>query len=176
MSIQTDRLIIRPLELDDAPDLFEYMSDPVVTEFAIGYPHQTMAEAEHYVESVLNIYDQNYPSIWGICLKPDPTVISTCGFELYFEEHKRAEIGFAFSKSVWGQGIATEAVSTLIKHGFETYNFNRIEAISNPKSIASQRVLEKCGFTKEGLLKEYIWSREEPKDVYLYRILKSDFK
>ena len=68
----------------------------------------------------------------------------------------RASLGFVLSRDFWGKGIATKAVKTVISRGFEELKICRIDAIIDPRNIASRRVCEKSGMVQEGYLKNYI--------------------
>ena len=85
----------------------------------------------------------------------------------------KADLGYVIARKYWGNGIASQAIQLAIQKGFEDLDVTRIEALVDPANIASQRVLEKNGFAKEGWLKNYILQKGIIKDRYIYAILKS---
>jgi [ribosomal protein S5]-alanine N-acetyltransferase len=86
----------------------------------------------------------------------------------------RTEIGFELSKEQWGKGIALEAVEAIINYGYEHMNFQRIEALIEPPNRASQKLVEKLGFIREGLLRNYEFTNGKFDDLYMYSLLKQD--
>lgn len=175
-SIRTERLLIRPLVETDTADLFTIFSNPLVTEYAIGYPHETDEESQNYIRSVLDAYEQGTAAIWGITLMDDPKLIGIVGYELWFSDHHRAEIGYTLAHEHWGNGYATEALHGAVNYGFSQLKLNRIEATAQPGNTASWNVLEKVGFEREGFLKQFILSRKKYRDVYFYSIVYEDWE
>ncbi|CAL8989669.1 unnamed protein product [Prunus brigantina] len=87
----------------------------------------------------------------------------------------RAEVGYALAAEYWGQGIATRAVKMAISDGFkELADLVRMQALVLVENKASQRVLEKLGFYKEGLLRKYTFHKGAVQDVFMYSLLSSD--
>jgi RimJ/RimL family protein N-acetyltransferase len=85
------------------------------------------------------------------------------------------EIGFAIDlPENWGKGLMTEALSIFVPYLFATKNIERIQAIVNPSNIGSKRVLEKCSFEFEGVLRNMYLSRGRPTDVHIYSILREE--
>jgi len=174
-SIRTERLLIRPLVESDNTDLFTIFSNPLVTEYAIGYPHETDEESQNYIRSVLDAYEQGTAAIWGITLINSQKLIGIIGYELWFPDHHRAEIGYTLAHEHWGKGYATEALWGAVNYGFSQLKLNRIEATAQPGNTASWNVLEKVGFNREGFLKQFILSREKYRDVYFYSLVYDDW-
>lgn len=174
-SIRTERLLIRPLVESDNTDLFAIFSNPLVTEYAIGYPHETAEESQNYIRSVLDAYEQGTAAIWGITLINSEKLIGIIGYELWFPDHHRAEIGYTLAHEHWGKGYATEALRGAANYGFSQLKLNRIEATAQPDNQASWHVLQKVGFQREGFLKQFILSREKYRDVYFYSLVYDDW-
>lgn len=82
----------------------------------------------------------------------------------------RAELGYVLAKKYWGKGIATAAVIQAIRFGFDELKLSRIEALLDPKNIASRKVLEKAGMQVEGKLKNYMIFKDHVCDRYLFSI------
>ena len=175
-NIETERILMRAIELDDAPDVFQFAKDPDVLKYSIGDYHQSEEESERFIQSIHHAYENNLAGIWGITIKPDPTVVGTCGFELWFPDHYRAEIGYSLVKRLWHKGYGTEAVKAMIEFGFTSeLKLNRIEATCQEGNIYSSRILEKMGMKREGLLRKHTYSRGVFNDVYMYSLLKSEY-
>jgi ribosomal-protein-alanine N-acetyltransferase len=172
LTLTTDRLRLRELNMSDAPDVFAYASDPEVTRYTSWATHQTLADSERFLESVVLKYYTEKPMDWGIEHKDSGKLIGTCGLINWEPNHARAEIGYVLARPYWGQGYATEAVRAVISFGFHVMLLNRIQATCMLDNTASARVMEKVGMQYEGILREYALIREQYRDLKLYAIIK----
>ncbi len=93
---------------------------------------------------------------------------------LSLNKFKLGKIYYKLLPQKWGRGYATELVKTLIKSGFENFKLHKIEAGVSTENIASIRVLEKSGMTREGLRRKVLPIRGEWKDNYHYAIVEDD--
>jgi len=173
--LETNRLLLRRIEKDDAYDLFTYLSDEEVMKHYGTKPFQTVEEAVRAISRYDSLFNEKRGMRWGITLKGDNKVIGSCVFYNMVTEHYRADIGFVLSRDFWGQGIAQEALKAVIKYGLENLNINRIEAVIEPANIPSQKLVERVGFLREGLLRSYEYFDGKFDDLYMYSLLKSDF-
>lgn len=85
-------------------------------------------------------------------------------------------IGYSMDEKFIGRGIVTEAVRLVMEFAFSTLNMHRIEAYVAPQNLGSIRVLEKSGFTREGLLRELLFINGKWVDHYMYAILQREYK
>lgn len=86
-------------------------------------------------------------------------------------EHKRADISYALSPEYWGSGYATEVVKEVITYGFEKLGIKRIGAVVFVENTSSNKLLEKLGFEKEGVLRNYMYQDGVPHDTNIYSLL-----
>lgn len=175
--LQTPRLALRALRMEDADFLFSEWSDPAVTYFMHDEePLQTREQAEEFLRPLQT--PEKIPNLkwWGIELKADGRLIGTCGYFRWNQQHHRAEIGYDLCSDAWGQGLMPEALQVLIRYGFEEMDLNRIEAMTHIENQRSQRVLTKLGFQREGLLREYYCRDGIYNDQTQYSLLKSEWK
>lgn len=91
-------------------------------------------------------------------------------------KHSRAEIGYKLHPAYWKRGIAGEAIEAVLRYGYYHLQLERIEAIIDPLNLSSQKVLEKHGFKREGLLRHYEYNFGRFNDVYIYAGIKSNFR
>lgn len=166
--IDTGRLLLRKLKLEDASDIYMYAQLPEVVKYSIGYAHQSLAESERFINNVFECYENNSAGLWAIVWQETGRVIGTCGFEYWLHDQFRAEIGYSLSPSYWNRGIMTEAIQEVVRFGFEDMSLNRIEAICHTENLPSQKVLAKNGFINEAFLKQHTHSRGVFFDVYLF--------
>ncbi|MEK5038348.1 GNAT family N-acetyltransferase [Sporosarcina sp. FSL K6-3457] len=174
--IETERLILRQVTTEDATDMFAYLSDQDVVEPMGLDPFETVKDVWDEIGWYTSIYEEGTGIRWGITLKDSGKVIGSCGFLNRIPKHYRAEVGYEVSKDYWGQGIASEALEAVVKYGYHHLQLERIEALIEPANVASQKLVEKQGFEKEGLLRHYEFARGKFDDLYMYSIIKTDFQ
>lgn len=91
--------------------------------------------------------------------------------EAWVPKQRRAEIGYEIHPEYWKKGYATEAALKIISFGFDSLELIRIGAIIFPENEPSNKLLNKLGFQKEGILGSYIYQNGASNDVYAYSIL-----
>jgi len=173
--IQTERLILREIMLEDAQTLFKYWSDIEVTKYLNIDPFINMGQAVNMIRLLKSLFPRREGIRWVIVRKKDDLVIGTCGFNSWIKKSSRGEIGYELGREFWKKGYATEALAEIIKFGFERMNLNRIEAFTVPEALQSINVLQKFGFEKEGLLREYGHWNGHYWDENIYSLLKKDW-
>ena len=151
--LKTTRLVLRELYEGDADDIFVFRSDPEVQKYN-GVPMADVAEVAGMVQFSRDQFAGQHGLLWAVERTDDHRVVGLVGLS-YDSYHARASAGYDFARQVWGRGLATEALQAVIRFGFEQMGLNRIEAETIADNAASVRVLEKLGFTCEGIRKEY---------------------
>ncbi len=137
-------------------------------------PFTSLEDALEEIAWYDSILEEGTGVRWGITLTGQNEVIGSCGFLNVSAKHQRAEIGFELSSDYWGRGIAGEALRAVVRHGFAQLGFHRIEALVEPANTASQQLLERVGFTREGLLRGYEFTQGKYDDLYMYSLLETD--
>lgn len=173
--LETDRLLLRNLTMDDAEDIFDYACDPAVPMYNIWSVHQSIEDSQRFLDATIEQYKNYQLASWGIVHKADKKVIGTCGLEDWIREQARAEIGYALSRKYWGKGYMPEAVCAVIRFGFRMMNLNRIEGRCTIPNTASARVMEKVGMKFEGVLRQHLLAKGCFHDVKMYSILKEEW-
>ena len=173
--LETERLILRKLELKDAKDIFAYASDCEVSKYMTWDTHNSIEDSKGFINFILNRYEKDDAGEWGIVLKKTGRLIGTLGFFQYDKKHNRAELGYVLGHPHWGQGIMPEAVSRLLKFAFDDIGFNRIESCHCLPNEKSGRVMQKVGMYFEGIAKEKFFAKGINWDVKQYAILKKDW-
>ncbi len=172
--IESERLLLRPMNEKDAADLFEFWSDEQVMEYYDVLPLRDLSDAERQIRFFMDSFSSRTMIRWGIEYKPDNKIIGTCGFFSFSEENKKAGMGYELSKAYWGAGIMSEALSLILRHIFAETDINRIEAFTDVPNTASRKLLKRLGFTEEGILRQYERCRGGLIDVVIYSCLRSD--
>lgn len=173
--LETDRLILRKIKLDDIDDMYEYASDAGVTKYLTWYPHDSKAYTFEYVSYLQGRYKVGDFFDWAVTLKSNGKMIGTCGFTRFDFFNDFAEIGYALNPKYHGRGIATEAVARVIEFGFKNLGLNRLECRYMVENIASRRVMEKNGMIFEGVRRQSVLVKGIYRDVGVCAILKSDY-
>jgi ribosomal-protein-alanine N-acetyltransferase len=140
--LETERLYLRELTLDDAPAVQAHFGDPEVTEFMDIDPCKSLQSAREIIE----YHVQDTGVRWGIFDRQTDALIGTCGFHCWDEAAAQAEIGFDLSRTYWGQGLMREAVEAALAFGFDAMALSEIRAFSDRANARSIRLLERLGF------------------------------
>lgn len=150
--LETERLRLRWITLDDAPFLLELMNDPAFIENVADRGLRTAEDAARYItEKMLPSFEQNGFGMNVVELKTSGTPVGTCG--LFKREHmEHVDIGYAFLRTFWGHGFAYEAAVTLLQHGREVLGIPKIVAVTAPGNASSIKLLEKLGLRFERMI------------------------
>ena len=154
MILETERLILRRWEKNNAESLYEYAKDPDVGPIA-GWPaHRSIEESRDVIKNVFNGKEA-----YAICLKTDNRAIGAIELKLnghtdMTERDDECELGYWLGKPFWGQGIVPEAVKEMLRHAFEEIGMTTVWVGYYEGNAKSKRVQEKCGF-------RYRWKSED---------------
>ncbi|KAL5707068.1 hypothetical protein ACHQM5_025162 [Ranunculus cassubicifolius] len=162
------QLSLRPLNLSDVDDVLVWLTDDQVSHYCRWETYTSKEDALDYITNIA------IPHPWyrAICL--DNTLL---GIEILIPLLKlicRGELGYVVGSSYLGKGIATKAVRMVVDCIFDEWKeLERVEALVN---VGSQRVLEKAGFVKEGVLRKYCILKGSTRDMVMFSFLKTDPK
>ena len=173
--LYTKRLMIRPLAVSDAEDMFEYAQTPLVGPKAGWAPHQNIQETIQILRSMVVFKPQYELGNWAIVDRSNHKMIGTIELYNYIPGFK-AELGYALNPNYWGQGIVFEAGLKVLDYGFSVLELKRIEAGTFIDNFQSQRVCEKLGMIKEGIARNgYIRYDGIIFDKIMYGITNEEF-
>lgn len=151
--IETPRLLLRKSRLDDADAIFAgWASDFHVTRYLSWLRHESVGTTEVFLRDSDAEWSRWCAGPLLVESRDTGALIGSTG--LHFKVADRAEIGFVFSRPAWGCGYATEAVRALLAEACTLAPLS-VFAIVHPDNVASMRVLDKCGFTYDGVLRAY---------------------
>ena len=142
--IKTERLVLRPLTLDDMPTVHEYASDLDTTKYMIYLPNKTLDKTTSFVHLAILELEKDYPLYYEFA-------VTTCGSHIgtvsvYLDEQRReGEFGWVLNKKYCGKGYATEAVLALKDFAINYLKLEKIVARCDSRNIPSQRVMQKMG-------------------------------
>jgi RimJ/RimL family protein N-acetyltransferase len=157
--LETARLRLRYFTADDADRLVELDSDPeVMRHITFGVPTPRAAYQDTYLPRWFEIYVRQ-PGLGYFAAETHDTGEFLGWFHLRDDriEPEYVELGYRLRRSAWGCGYATEGGRALLHHGFGTLGLERISARTLKRNLASQRVMQKCGFAHAG---EFVYEQD----------------
>lgn len=170
--LETPRLHLRPLTIEDAKDMFAYTSIPDNFRFLKRESHQSVEEDRAFLQNVLEGYCQHREFIWGITTQTESGIIGTCRlFNLRLEEQS-CEVSYMVHPAQQGQGIASEAVGRLIEYAFQDLEFSTVFACCAVANVGSEQVMRKCGMRQVQVLPHHANLHGIWQDFLLYSIEK----
>lgn len=172
--LHTERLDLIEIQQSHLGDLYRLFSDEEVTRFYNLLPFRREEEAQKLLDWFCCRFRDGLGIRWGIVEKGNTSLMGTIGFNNYTKFH-RANIGYDLRKVYWHQGYMTEALREVIDYAFDTLEVNRIEAEVMQGNKASDILLGKAGFRKEGILREWMYWNNQHYDMTMFSLLKSDW-
>lgn len=173
--IETERLKLRELSMDDVDDIYGYASIPEVSTFLLWYPHKSKQDSIDFINFAKNMFEKDISIIWGIELKEEKKLIGIFDLRTIQLINDCAEIGYVISSAYWNKGYISEAIKVIIKFCFDELMLNRVEAHCDEENIGSARVMEKAGMKYEGTLREKLFVKDKYRSMKLYSILKKEY-
>lgn len=146
--LETDRLLLQEFSLDDVEGLFALNADPEVMQYTGDKAFSSRKDTEDFILNYQDVYVKYGIGRWSLRCKKDGRYIGWCGLKKH--QNGIVDIGFRLLRLEWGRGYATEAASACLTFGRDQLQFDRIIGRCHKDNIASQRVLEKIGFTLQG--------------------------
>ena len=177
-TLETPRLVLRPITEADADAVFAACSNPRVTEHTLFETHASRDASVAFIRTyALPNYDQGVPDPLAVALKDDPARLIGClGGRWNTQANQCVEFGYWVAEPFWGKGIATEAARAVVPYLFDALSAERVQAHCMAPNAASGRVLEKAGLTYEGTLRSAILRRGRFWDIKMYSILRAEWE
>jgi RimJ/RimL family protein N-acetyltransferase len=183
--LETQRLTIRPIEAHDLDALFVHHSDPVVTRYIPHVRWATRADADPWFARVLERREkQSAVQCVVVRRAADAQPEAVIGTLMLFNFERAsglAELGYLLGRVYTGRGFATEAATAFLDFAFAGresggLGLRRIEATIDARNEASNRLAERLGFVREGLLRERWLADGELQDINLFGLLSRDWR
>ena len=174
--LSTPRLTLRRMRIGDDADMYDYARLPEVTRYLLWSPHPDRAYTREYLKYIATRYAAGTFYDWALVEKASGHMIGTCGFASIDAQNESAEIGYVLHPRVWGQGLAAEAVRTVMAFGFDRLLLERIEARFIRGNDASLRVMQKVGMTFEGYHRQSLLIKGVRRDIGYSAILASEYR
>ncbi len=169
MRLSTSRLLLRPLEEDDAQAFFAYRRLPQVGRYQSFHPSR-LEEAQAFIHRQPSGFGE--PETWfQLAIEREGALVGDLG--VHFVGEQQVEVGFTLAPTSQGQGFATEALCGLLGRLFP--DKHRAFASVDPRNPASMAVLDRVGFRREGTLRRALWFKGEWVDDVVYGLLASEW-
>jgi RimJ/RimL family protein N-acetyltransferase len=175
MLIGTERLVLRRFRPSDAETLAAYRSEPDVARYQSWTAPVSLEQARAIV-ATLAAGDPDQPGWFQYAIErtADRAHIGEVGVDLH-DNRRRAEIGFTLAPAYQHRGYAGEAVRAVLDHLFRVRGLHKVSAEVDARNAPSARLLERLGFTREGLLRAHTWIKGEWTDDLLYGLLADEW-
>ncbi|KAJ4722490.1 Acetyltransferase (GNAT) domain protein [Melia azedarach] len=169
-SLRSTGISLRLLDVSDVDDFMVWASDDRVTRFCSFESYTSREDGINYIKNIV----ANHPWLRAICISNRAigaiSVAANSG-----NDKCRGELGYVLAAEYWGKGIATQAVKMVASTIFDEWpHLERLEALVDVENGGSQRVLEKAGFKREGVLRKYIISKGSTRDMVMFSLLSTD--
>ncbi|MFP7296181.1 GNAT family N-acetyltransferase [Neobacillus niacini] len=174
--LETERLKLVHITQDYAEKLFEIFSLEEVTKYYGSDSFTSKEEASKLIDMFQKGFYEKRSIRWGMILKKEETFIGTLGLNGLQLKNKKTEIGYELHPNYWRNGYASEAIKEVITYSFCDLELNRIGAVVFPENKASLKLLEKLGFMKEGLLRDYLHQNNQFHHTYMLSLLKREWE
>ncbi|KAK7280084.1 hypothetical protein RJT34_25146 [Clitoria ternatea] len=173
--VDLTQISLRPINPSDLNDLMLWTTDEKVAKYCTWEPYTSKEDGINFIQNIAS------KSLWfrAICLQNRAIgcidLFSCSGKETGRE--KSVELGYALGSRYWGRGIATQVVKQVVEVAFSEFtHLERVEALVDVENVASQRVLEKAGFQREGVLRKYLLMKGKARDMVMYSVLSNDLQ
>ncbi len=170
MILETERLVLRPIERDDWRPLFPIMSDPAVMAYWDSTEIDDPEVVAQMVAAQVEDMDTDRAAYWAIEHGGDRAFLGACELSDIDRRHRRGEVGFLLAKSAWGHGFGLEAMRAVVAYA-AALGLKRLWARAHAGNARSEHLLLQLGFEEEGYLRGHIQRDGERRDCKIFGLL-----
>ena len=178
-NLETPRLNLTKLSLEDTQSIFELFSDEVVIRYYDLEAFKQLSESTQIINFFNARFNESVGIRWAIRLKNTNQLIGTCGFNSWNSKMKNAVIGYDLLPKYWGKGYTTEAVNSIVRLAFlgdlPCGSLNRIQGDTVVGNTASESLLLKVGFKEEGIRRQSGYWKNQFHDLKCFGLIKSEY-
>jgi ribosomal-protein-alanine N-acetyltransferase len=176
--IVADEITLRKIVASDHDSLFEIYSNEKLFQYSPIMLKKNKDTVANMIVHFERDFHKRKEIFLGICLNSDPdNIVGVAEMFDYSQDVNMITIGYRLNERFWAKGIATKTVKIMTDFLFSDIGINRIQAYVMPENIKSQNVLQRNGFTKEGIIRQgHVWKGQGVVDLVLYSLLISDTK
>ncbi|MDH4110973.1 MAG: GNAT family N-acetyltransferase [Gammaproteobacteria bacterium] len=174
--LETDRLVLRPFELTDAPAVQALAGARSIADVTLNVPHPYEdGMAEDWIAMHVPGFELGVLLPLAITLRGTAELAGAISLKID-PESNRAELGYWLGEPYWGRGYCSEAALAVLRYGFDELKLNRIHASHFARNPASGRVLQKIGMQHEGIARAHVRKWDGYEDLVLYGLLRDEWR
>ena len=173
--LTTERLILRKLSPETFAFIYENYSDDELMAFLGLSNDEQLAVEKNKFRNGLTTYNKSF-LYFKLLDKTTEKIIGWCGYHTWYLDHRRAEIGYGlYDENYKNSGIMTEAMEAILAYGFNQMQLHRVEAMISSNNIPSLKLVEKFGFTQEGVLRSHYFTNNRMEDSVVFSLLEEEW-
>jgi RimJ/RimL family protein N-acetyltransferase len=176
--IKGKNIILRKIRLSDVTDIYKKFHKSEILKWTLFQPpkNYSIEDQKQWIKKTLSKTKAHKAYVFGITLSHQDKIIGIASLEKFNWKNKNAQIGYWLTKKHWGKGIMPQTVKLILNFAFKKLKLHRVYGAVFADNIPSQKVLEKCGFTKEGITRHATYRYNRWHDKIRYGILAQEFK
>lgn len=177
-TIEADRVILRPFCASDREAFAQYRSDPDVARYQSWEAPYTLEEAAEFIDQMRE-RQPGIPGQWyqfAIERREKQGIIGDCALHILGDNPRQGEIGFTLARAYQAQGLATEAVTTLLDYAFGDLNLHRVTATCDASNVPSARLLARIGMRREAHFIENVWFKGAWSSEFQFALLQREWR
>ncbi len=179
VELKDELIALRPYRMADALEVFMAVEESMASLrpwMPWAYTGYSIVDSEGWIKNSMKGWSEGTAYEFAITDSKDGTYIGGCGLNHLDNLNKSANLGYWVRSSRHNEGIATRAAKLLIQHGLKTLKLNRIEIVAAVGNCCSQRVAEKVGAVREGVMRHLLALPDGVQDAVLFSIIPSDLR
>jgi RimJ/RimL family protein N-acetyltransferase len=177
IELRSARLLLRRLRADDAESIAAYRARPEVARYQ-SWDTYTPADAARLIASQATVVPDT-PGTWiqlALVAVDGNTVIGDCGIHFRADDHRQVELGITLSPDYQGQGLAAEALNSVLGYVFGRLNKHRVIALTDVRNPRAAALFRRAGFRKEGHFIDSAWYKGEWSSEYQFAMLQREWE
>lgn len=176
--IKGESITLRKLRMSDAENIYKKFHRPEILKWILFQPHKNfnVKDQKQWIKKTQFKIRAHKAYVFGITLPHSTEIIGIISLEEFNWKNKNTQIGYWLTKEHWGKGLMSQAVKIMLNFAFKKLKLHRVYGAVFADNIPSQKVLEKCGFIKEGITRHATYRFNRWHDKIRYGILSHEFK